>query len=77
MVEAILKDKHLIIPASAYMKGEYGLNDIFFGVPVQLGRKGIEKIIVYDLNEQEKESLIKSAEAVRQTTDALKNLVNL
>ncbi len=49
MVEAIMKDKHLIVPASAFMKGEYGLNDIFFGVPVQLGRNGIEKIVVYDL----------------------------
>jgi malate dehydrogenase len=77
MVEAILKDKHLIIPASAFMKGEYGLRDMFFGVPVQLGRKGIEKIIIYDLDEQEKESLIKSADAVKQTTDALKNLVKL
>jgi malate dehydrogenase len=77
MVEAILKDKHLIIPASAYMKGEYGLRDIYFGVPVQLGRKGIEKIIIYDLDEQEKDSLIKSADAVKQTTDAMKNLVKL
>ena len=77
MVEAILKDKHLIIPASAFMKGEYGLRDMFFGVPVQLGRKGIEKIIIYDLDEQEKNSLIKSADAVKQTTEALKNLVKL
>ena len=77
MVEAILKDKHLIISASAFMKGEYGLKDMYFGVPVQLGRNGIEKIIVYDLDKQEKESLLKSAEAVRQTTDALKNLVKL
>jgi malate dehydrogenase len=77
MVEAILKDKHLIISASAFMKGEYGLKDMYFGVPVQLGRNGIEKIIVYDLDKQERESLIKSAEAVRQTTDALKNLVKL
>jgi len=77
MVEAILKDKHLIIPASAYMKGEYGLWDMFFGVPVQLGRKGIEKIIIYNLDEQEKESLIKSADAVKQTIEVLKNLVKI
>lgn len=77
MVEAILKDKHLIIPASAYMKGEYGLRDMYFGVPVQLGRKGIEKIIIYNLDEQEKESLIKSADAVKQTIEALKNLVKI
>jgi len=77
MVEAILKDKHLIVPASTYMKGEYGLKDMFFGVPVQLGRQGIEKIVVYDLDEEERESLKQSAEAVRQTTDALRNLVKI
>ena len=75
MVEAILKDKHLIVPAAAYMQGEYGLKDIFFGAPVQLGRKGIEKVIEYQLDENEKAALQKSAEAVRSTTEALKNLV--
>jgi len=75
MVEAILKDKHLIIPASAYMQGEYGLKDIFFGAPVQLGRKGVEKIFEYQLDEPEKAALIKSADAVRQTTEAMLNLV--
>jgi len=77
MVEAILKDKHLIIPASAYMRGEYGLNDIFFGIPVQLGRKGIEKVIIYNLDNEEHEALNRSAEAVKQTTDALRNLVKM
>jgi malate dehydrogenase len=77
MVEAIMKDKHLIVPASAFMKGEYGLNDIFFGVPVQLGRNGIEKIVVYDLTYEEREALNRSAEAVQQTTDALRNLVKI
>jgi malate dehydrogenase len=77
MVEAILIDKHLIIPASAFMKGEYGLKDIFFGVPVQLGRNGIEKIVVYDLDNEEREALNRSAEAVRQTTDSLRNLVKI
>ena len=75
MVEAVLKDKHLIVPASAFMKGEYGLKDIFFGVSVQLGRKGIEKVIIYDLNNEEREALLRSADAVQQTTDALRNLV--
>jgi len=75
MVEAILKDKHLIIPASAYVQGEYNLRDIFFGVPVQLGRKGIEKILEYKLDEVEKTALEKSAEAVRQINEALHKLV--
>ena len=77
MVDAILKDKHLIVPASAYMRGEYGLSDMFFGVPVQLGRKGIEKIIEYSLDEEERAVLQTSAEAVRQTTEALKALVKI
>src|SRR5512133_3450850 len=47
MAEAILKNKHLIVPCAAYMNGEYGLSDMFFGVPVMLGRSGMEKIIEY------------------------------
>jgi malate dehydrogenase len=77
MVEAIIKDKHLIVPAAAYMQGEYGLKGFFFGVPVQLGRKGIEKIIHYDLNSEEKESIQRSAAAVQETTEALEKLVKL
>lgn len=76
MVEAILKDKQLIVPAAAFMQGEYGLNGIFFGVPVQLGRQGIEKIIEYKLNDSEIMELKKSATAVRETTEALDKLVN-
>ena len=75
MVEAILKDKKLIVPAAAFMQGEYGLKDIFFGVPVKLGRNGIEKIIEYDLNAEEKAALLNSAAAVQETTDALVKLV--
>jgi malate dehydrogenase len=77
MVEAILKDKHLIIPASAYMQGQYGLNDIFFGVPVMLGREGIERILEYELDVDEKAALQKSAAAVGDTLSALRNLVKL
>jgi malate dehydrogenase len=77
IVEAILKDKHLIVPASVYMRGEYGLNDMFFGVPVQLGQTGIEKIIIYDLNNEERQALKVSADAVQQTTEALRKLVKI
>jgi malate dehydrogenase len=77
MVEAILKDKHLIVPASAYMQGEYGLQGIFFGVPVQLGRQGIEKIVEYELDDAERGELVKSADAVRSLTDALRSIVKL
>jgi malate dehydrogenase len=77
MVEAILKDKHLIVPAAALMQGEYGLSDMFFGVPVMLGRKGVEKIVEYALDASELEALEKSATAVKETHEALKNLVKL
>ncbi len=77
MVEAILKDKHLIVPAAAYMQGEYGLKDMFFGVPVMLGRKGIEKIIEYNLDAEEKAAMEKSAAAVKETTEAMKSLVKI
>jgi len=66
MVEAILKNKHLIVPAAAYLQGEYGLHDIFFGVPVQLGRHGVEKIIEYRLTPQELQALQKSAQSVAE-----------
>lgn len=77
MVEAILKDKHLIVPASAYLQGEYGLDGIFFGVPVQLGRRGVEKIIEYKLGDEEKSALQKSAEGVKANIEALRSMVNL
>src|SRR5215207_1855613 len=75
MAEAILKNKHLIVPCAAYMDGEYGLTDMFFGVPVMLGRNGLEKIIEYKLNEAEKAMFDKSAAAVKETHEALKKLV--
>jgi malate dehydrogenase len=77
MAEAILKDKHLIVPCAAYMNGEYGLKDMFFGVPVQLGRKGIERIVEYKLDAEEKAAFEKSAEAVKETHEALKKLVKI
>lgn len=71
MVEAILLDRHLIIPASAYLQGEYGQSGIFFGVPVQLGRSGLEKIIEYELSEEERQALERSASHVRETIAGL------
>lgn len=72
MVEAMLRDRHLIVPASAYLQGEYGQEGIFFGVPAQLGRGGLEKVIEYALNEEEQEALDASAAHVRETIEALK-----
>ncbi len=72
MVEAVLRDKKRVIPCAAYLEGEYGLNDIYFGVPVVLGAGGIEKVIELPLNEQEMSMVRTSAEAVRSSTEALK-----
>ncbi|MEW5870253.1 MAG: malate dehydrogenase [Chloroflexota bacterium] len=72
MADAILKDKHLIVPAAAYLQGEYGLNDIFFGVPVQLGRTGVEKIIEYKLSEAEMAAMQQSAQGVVENIAKLK-----
>jgi malate dehydrogenase len=71
MVEAILKDKHLIVPAAAYLQGEYGLEGIFFGVPVQLGRKGVEKVIEYSLTAEEANALKASAKGVAENIEKL------
>lgn len=66
MVEAIIKDKHLVVPAAVYMNGEYGLHDIYFGAPIQLGKIGVEKIIEYELNNSEMAELKKSAQGVAE-----------
>ncbi len=71
MAEAILLNRHLIVPASAYLDGEYGQSGIYFGVPVQLGRVGLEKIIEYDLSDTEQEALEKSADHVREVIESL------
>jgi malate dehydrogenase len=67
MVEAILKDKKLILPCSAYLQGEYGLDDIYFGVPVKLGRNGAEEIIEISLTPDERAALEKSVALIRST----------
>jgi malate dehydrogenase len=77
MAEAILKDKHQIVPCAAFMQGEYGLKDMFFGAPVMLGRNGLEKIVEYSLDADEKTALEKSAAAVKETHVALENLIKL
>jgi malate dehydrogenase len=71
MVEAILLDRHLIVPASAYLQGEFGQSDIFFGVPVQLGRRGLEKVVEVALNDEERAALERSAAHVRETLKGL------
>ncbi len=71
MVETILKDEKRIIPTSAYLNGEYGFSGFFMGVPVLLGRNGVEKIIELDLTPQEMELVKKSAEHVKSLVDVV------
>jgi len=74
MAEAIVKDKRRILPCAAWLQGEYGMKDLFLGVPCLLGQGGLEKIIEVELSAAEKAALAKSAEAVRSTVRDLKAL---
>jgi len=74
MAEAILKDSKKILPCAAYLEGEYGIQNLFIGVPVKLGAKGIEEIIQITLTEKEAEDLKKSADAVQELVETLKKL---
>ncbi len=75
MVEAILHDKKRILPCTAYLEGEYGWSDIFFGVPVKMGIDGMEKIIELKLTDEETVALNKSAEEVKKTCDEVDALL--
>jgi malate dehydrogenase len=72
MVESILKDKKKILPCAAYLDGEYGIRDLFVGVPVKLGSRGIEKIFQIKLDASEQAALQKSAAAVKELIDVIK-----
>jgi malate dehydrogenase len=74
MAESILKDKNKILPCAAYLEGEYGINDLFIGVPVKLGANGIEEVIEIKLTQEEQTALQKSADAVLELKEALKKL---
>ncbi len=71
MAEAITRNQKRVLPCCIKLEGEYGLKDVFVGVPVILGKNGVEKIIELNLTEQEKEQLYKSASAVKEMMDVL------
>ena len=71
MVEAILKDKKKILPCAAYLKGQYGVNGLYVGVPCKLGAKGLEQVIEITLTAEERIALQKSAAAVQELVDVL------
>jgi malate dehydrogenase len=72
MAKAYLRDEKRLLPAAAYLEGEYGYKDLFIGVPVVIGGKGIEKIIEVPLSEDEKAMLAKSAKSVQAVVDICK-----
>ena len=74
MVEAIVRDQKRIFPVCAWLQGEYGLKNIYLGVPVKLGKNGIEQIIELKLNDDEKKLLAESAKAVKEVMDVLDNM---
>jgi malate dehydrogenase len=71
MAESIVLDKKRILPCAAWLTGEYGLRDVFCGVPCKLGRRGLEQIVQVSLTDAERADLHKSAEAVKDTMKAL------
>jgi malate dehydrogenase len=72
MAEAIVNDQRRILPCAAWLQGEYGMKDLFLGVPCKLGRRGLEKVIEVQLTPDEKAALQKSADAVREPMAAVK-----
>jgi len=75
MVEAILLDKKKIIPSAVYLEGEYGIKDLFVGVPVKLGRGGVEEIVEINLSNEEKGEFYKSVDRVRSGVEEIKQIL--
>ena len=75
MAEAFLKDKKRVLPCAALLTGQYGMRDLYVGVPVVIGAGGVEKIVEIELNPAEKDAFVKSCAAVRELVDAAKKLI--
>ena len=71
MVDSVMLDEHRVLPCTAYLEGEYGIDGLYMGVPVKLGARGIEEIVELELGEDEREALNASAEAVREVVGVL------
>jgi malate dehydrogenase len=76
MVESIMLDQNRIFPCCAWLTGQYGIDDLYVGVPVKLGHGGIKEIIEVDLNKKEQQLLDESASAVRSVLEDFKKLMN-
>jgi malate dehydrogenase len=75
MTEAFLKDKKRVLPAAAYLTGQYGIKDMYVGVPVVIGAGGVERIVEIELNQTEKAAFDKSCATVRELIEAAKKLL--
>jgi malate dehydrogenase len=75
MVESIINDSNHILPCSALLTGQYGINDIYVGVPVKLGRQGVTEVVEVELESAEKQALLNSAEIYRKSIDELRQEV--
>jgi malate dehydrogenase len=71
MVDSVLLDQHRVLPCTAYLEGEYGIDGLYMGVPVKLGAGGIEEVVELDLSDDERVALEASAEAVREVVGVL------
>src|SRR5919199_4753410 len=71
MVHAIVLDEKRVLPSTAYLEGEYGIDGLYMGVPVKLGARGIEEVVELDLSDEERNALNASAEAVREVVGVL------
>ena len=74
MAESYLEDKKMQLPCAAYLNGEYGIKDVYAGVPVIIGNKGVEKIIEIKLNKEEEDNFKKSVQSVKDLYSAAKNM---
>jgi malate dehydrogenase len=74
MVDAVLNDRHMILPCAAYLTGQYGIDGVYVGVPVRLGRSGIEEIVTIELTADEQAAFDASAAAVRDLVTRMAEL---
>lgn len=72
MAEAYLKDQRRVLPCAVWLEGEFGLKDVYFGVPCVIGKNGVERVVEFELSADERAGLAKSAESVRKTMEATK-----
>ncbi len=77
MIESILKNKNQLLPCSAYLQGQYGLENIFLGVPCLLGSQGVGKVLEVDLTDVEHSALINCEQSMRQSIEMAQKILNI